>query len=478
MDRSDNIDTVNPHVEIPFDELQTTVQKLFPSCISRHIDTLYRIVWNQSEYEKTSISNRLRWKLSDTFYLEKRYRSSIEYNRSDEDSLKNTTALVPFRPSRADYQPLLFPVTNELTSRGIPTTVCAWKSDHGDSFEPDNFPNAELLYYDSVFDFTSYLRAKRRYRSLAENVSELCSCLNLGYKQTRRTVQFFKQYALNLTLFERVLDRTEPDMLYNIHYVTTPGFVEAINQYKRHATLTNALIQHGWFAWYPFHPHRKQDADISILWGEHFAERLDHNNIIPPTPTKVIGNPKLEHMRRHLDINSTGEDVLYASSPTQRDYVQDALRIVSAADEKASRWEVTYKPHPNEDCLKNYKPLLNEGLIDREQIIKDTSVHDLIVDSRIVVGTHSSVLLEALALDRVAIQLLPKRADNSWAQLGMYTSDSKNNFLSLVDNLVENTAFYDQTLTDEQYLRDQMFEDLETASEQIVKYLLQTQEHN
>lgn len=382
--------------------------------------------------------------------------------------------LIPFRPPRSDYQPLLSPVVEELSARGIPVTVCTWEADVGDAFDPAGFSDAEILRYDSVFDARSYLTAKRRYQSIAGDISDLCSWLDLGHRQIDRTIHFFKRYVLYWTLFEQVLEETEPDVLYNVHYTTTPGIVEAINDYERTQTLTNVLIQHGWFAWYPFHPHRKQDADVSILWGEHFAERLAENKVIPSTPTKVIGSPKIEQMREGFPIETMGEDVLYISSPSQPEYVRDALRLVAMVSEETDNWEVTYKAHPLETELKNYQQLIDDGLITRDQVVRDANVHKLIAESQIVVGTHSSVLLEALALDRVAIQLFPHRANNSWADMGMYASNSQEAFRSLINELVGCQSSYDQALDDEQRLKKRMFGTLNGVSKQIVDYLIQT----
>jgi hypothetical protein len=411
------------------------------------------------------------YKIDARYHHEQKYIRSLAKQRLGEYLHSNNTIVIPYTPARADYQHLLFPITQKLSDQGVDVTVCVWAADCNDAFDPNKFPDATILYYDSFFDNSAYLKAKRRYRRIETTLDHLFNWIELNKYQRKRTKSFYKQYSVDWVLFERILEATSPKILFNIHYVSNPGFVKAISVFQENNDLFNIIIQHGVFANHPFHPHRRGDADISILWGTHFENQLRNHSVVPPTPMKVMGNPKLEKIRSEHNFAEDSKGLLFVSTCSRPSYNRDALNLFADSVNKMDIEAVLYKPHPTEKKLSNYSQLLKSGDISLDQIVTNDSLYKLISDSRIIVGTHSTALIEAIFLNRVAIQLLPEQSGNKWAEMGMMNFASKSGLKTAISELLTDEEVYSDVLANEQILKQQMFENTSHTDDRIAEYI-------
>ena len=328
-----------------------------------------------------------------------------------------------------------------------------------------------------------YYMARNHYSKLKPAIEDLCAALKLGKGQVAATRTFFQTYCMDKALFRVVLEKTQPRLLYGFHYVSHPGYLAAIDEAKADGRqIANILIQHGVFNAGGFHDFK--GADCVIVWGRYFETVLRSIDRIPIPPLKVISNPKLEVQLSRLRPKQKAKSklakktILFASTPDTAfsgDGNAKALRLFAGAVSRLEQWQTIYKLHPAED-LENYGSLIRNGLIEPGQVLKDVSVHDLIGAADVVVGTQTTVLPEAIALGKPAIQLLPGLWQTDWPQYGLVAVSSEEELLKELHRILELPAYSEAVLAKERQLSEAMFGKIEGASARVADFLTEVLE--
>jgi len=110
-------------------------------------------------------------------------------------------------------------------------------------------------------------------------------------------------------------------------------------------------------------------------------------------------------------------------------------------------------------------------------LITDGSLYERIADSRVVVGFRSTGVIEAVALDRVAVQLSPSEAPEDWTKRGLFGTSDDAAIAAEIERLVKDDDYYSRRQTEQQAVRDVLFGDLENASERIADHLYDMLSH-
>jgi hypothetical protein len=454
----------DPPIRYTFEELRNRVAKRFPDYVTNHIDTLYRGWWNTSYLESTKGSASIRHILSSLLYIERDFLQQSRRRFAPPAFEHDRTLLVPFVPFRSDYQPLIYLVTNELCERKLNVVVLVTADEYNSDVDHDAYhPNTEFCIVDRYYTLAAYLRAKRRFREIKPTVERLCDTLDLSTRQRHNTRDFYREYCTDWTVFEAVLAETCPDLLYNIHYLNNPGYVRALDEHD--PTVPNVIIQHGINSGHPFGIFRAADVDLAVFWGTYFERKLD-TYLVPTPDTVQIGNPKLELVRSEVPVTDPGAGILYVPTKMSCEGAPEALEFFAELAAQHG-WPVTYKPHPRDDA----QTLAAHDTVDPEQIVEDRSLYELIADAKVVVGFRSTGLIEAVALDRVALQVRPSDAPEDWTGEGLLGSADEREIATEVSRLLTDEAYYDRRLREQETVRDWLFGDLENASARIADLL-------
>jgi len=287
-----------------------------------------------------------------------------------------------------------------------------------------------------------YDRARKRFSGLHRSALDFAREFDLDAEQRAATQLVLQAYAWQLELFTAALSDVRPAVVLGIHFMLNPGFVGALRETEQlGARPTTLLLQHGFFssAW---ETHDFIGADRVLLWGPRAASELA---AFPgPTPqTTVVGNPRLEALARGLGRGEHGVRttvlVLGTNDDTSPERQRDALFLVARGLAQSSTRSVLYRPHPAEP-VKTYQDLIAQGLILEEQVRREGTVHEALMQADLVVGTTSTTILEAVSLGIPAIQVLPELFEVDWYANGMITASTPGSLAEVVDTIMTNPA--------------------------------------
>jgi len=469
-------------------------RKLYEFCLSRYpddilhnLDVLYRYVWpfwdcGSEEAEpwnmnSTHVDGRQDWK--------RPYNEWCICHFSRRVLKRKKSLLVTVYPRRDDLQAFMHPIANILKEHGVPITVLAYRTipktgSSRDFFSSKQFPGCRIIHEEDYMASGDYPLIRARYDKLLPAISELCKEIQLNCRQRHSTRVFFWEYFMETILFRRILESARPSVIYGIHYILNPGYLAAIREAKTDGwSLKTVLMQHGEFSPGAFHDFK--GADCVILWGTYFQDVLTRmgGSTIPVPPSVVIGNPKLEvelvRIARNERVVSSKEsrrrNVVFVSEPS--DHSRKAMRLVAQAV-KGSDVHVTYKLHPGHHPheLAYCDELTSEGLVGKDQIAKDLNIYDAIADCEVVIGTRSTAILEAIAVGKPVLQILPELSQTDWAQRGILSASTEGQIRDRLRLLIESADYREKVLLSEQRLAREMFNDVEGAGQRVASYLL------
>ncbi len=403
-------------------------------------------------------ADRFRLK-SDEQYFERQYIDALRHRGKVGDK---SDILVPYVPCREDYEELLYPVVNSLSEAGYATTLFVPNREKLRSEVNEERFNVETITIgEEVLKLRDVRVAQTRFEAIKPSLMALSE-----YDESLKSsslFSFYMDFLIDEVIFERVLDKTDPVLLYGLHFATRPGYLSAVRKTRCGGIPRVIFIQHGAGAWpggYPFHDFA--GADKVILWGERTRDVVVEENMINSPPMKVIGSPKLQKKLEKHDANRSIEEReidLFYPSTLRGEYSKKSLGLLLQA-ELAQELTVVYKPHPSGE--KNlYLPATENGLIEDEQIVEGQSVAELASNAKIVVGTQSTALIEAIALNTPVVQLLPEQSDGNWNEQGLIGANSTEELEEQITKLLSEPEYYRSVLKTERKFARKKIQNIE-----------------
>lgn len=451
----------------------------YPDVILENIDILSREIWpifaNNAQTGNTTVQNAnidtrdlLMYKLSN-----KEIGDSSSYN----STLSKCDILIPFVPCRKDYQSFFSPVIEILSAQGVKTSIMISKSDMHRNISPELFPAVNFIFVEDLRTPQVDRLSVISYHHLKPIIDKLCDVLKLNQREIMGTTTFFKYYCLEKELMKSAIESVCPSVIFGLHYIGHPGYIKGINDGRGlNGNLKSVLIQHAFFG--PNIYHDFKGADYVLLWDKYFEEALNVDYMVIPIPiTKVIGNPKLEHaMNKNKLLRSCFSNqknvnvktvILYISNDPNGDIVP-ALEMFSQVVKCLENVVVIYKLHPGEN-LKYYYPLIEIGLIDIKQIIKDVSIYNLSNMVDLVVGTSSSSMYDFIALGKPAIQFIPDKPH--WKISGITNISTKDELRKELRSIIDSNSYKDTVLKEEQEGTKTTVGNIKNVSVEIAEFL-------
>lgn len=312
------------------------------------------------------------------------------------DPLGAADVLMMHVPARSDYHALLVPVAAELEKRG--TRVAHLAAGGG--------------WHQAAGGAVAAARARYAAARGQEERFARSWGLDDGARRDLRTL--LKVQAWDAVITGRALATTGARVGLAIHTNLDPGVLTAF----REARVPLLLMQHGVFsgAW---PEHDFLGASLLMTWGPYFSAEL--KKFPGPTPpTTVVGNPRLELLLKARQATGAAADagVVYFGTNYDESVDTRALRLAARALAGLPKGLVRYRPHPGESLAK-YRALVAEGVVAGEQVVTGADSYDLLPAAGVVVGSQTTLLLEAAAIGVPAVQVLPEAAPVDWAARGL-----------------------------------------------------------
>lgn len=447
--------------------------------IKGNLDIIYRMILR----EDFSIgkARQLKLKYGSRFYLEyyffKNTVKSFKLPLSKFKKIKDYKAdvLVFFTPYREDCEKFIYPVVNDLIAMNYKVTVVIPKIGAQRGFIASPKANF-LIYEDFARNITFYVKAQYIYNKIVDK--ELWSWFKnnkIGDVKKNKIEIFFKKHVIDSLIALDILSLVKPKVIYAIHYILNPGYLQAINVYKKNHTAVNVLIQHGFFLsnYYGFHDFK--GADIVILWGDYHKKILEQMADVPKN-IQVIGNPKLEMSLKEINerkIFKTKEKaVLYISenSPKKNKKDQAAFEIFLEAIKDLTNVIVKVKLHPGE-TLQDYREYLDEKKITKEQFIFNQDLYHVLLPVDLVIGRFSTAMFEAMALNKPVVPIATKHDDLIWREIGLSSVSDVDELSELVNRLLRYHKDADELIKRQNLQLGLIFGDYTNSTKKIASFL-------
>lgn len=342
--------------------------------------------------------------------------------------------LVTHLPGRPDYAPFLAPVAAELRARrrsvavALPSAQAAARVEYG--------PTPAFALQD-LADPAAYARARAAYAQLREPLLGFAARHRLSDDQRAYASIVLQAYCWQRELFATALTLTGARVVFGLHFMLDGGARGAIRARREAgAPVRTVLVQHGAIS-RTMPSHDFHGADLVLLWADDAAAELER--FPGPLPrTLVTGNPKLERLRAsqpppHAD-RGAGRRVLVLGTHGDPAREERALELAARALSGAGPFEVAFRPHPAEPAAR-YRALIERGLLQPHQLERGPDPYAAVRAADVVVGTQSTLLVEAVALGVPAVQLLPELFELGWAERGLAAASSEAELVALVSRL-------------------------------------------
>lgn len=348
--------------------------------------------------------------------------------------------LVTHFPGRPDYAPFLAPVAAELRSRGRSIAIAL--PPYPDKLR-DPYADLPTFHVHALTGPATYRTARSAMARLRSAARSFERRYRLGAQQRAYLSIVLQAYCWQRALFRSALSATGAELVLGFHTMLDPGLRGALRAHSDHAgPTTTVFVQHGVFS-RDWPTHDFHGADAVLLWGQDAARELAH--FPPPLPRGIVcGNPKLEWLRQRTDAQGrrptkdrlASQHVLFLGTNGEAGRDTDALRLVASALPQSESRQVTYRPHPAEPRHR-YQDLVREGTLSSHRVDGESDVYDALRNADVVVGTQSTLLLEAVALGVPAVQLMPERLELNWAKRGMPAASTPNELRAVLDALAD-----------------------------------------
>jgi hypothetical protein len=376
-------------------------------------------------------------------YMYKEY-FFIKNKKEAENILSNLNGkcdvLIPFFPYRSDYELFIFPVIEEMLNNGLNITLIipkkALSSTRIHSLKKKDLQI--LIYEELITQLVEYSKLNKYCR---DNIKVLRKNYSSEIYNFSKIYSMFYTFSFEYIMANKLLEILKPRVVYGIHFVLNPGFLEAIKE----KGLNVHLIQHGFFN---SNLHDFIGSNLVYLWGTYHQERL--KKIDSSIESIVIGNPKLTNLRiaDKYTLNEKMSILLISSGNTFSNKVLyrmtlNAIKAIKAY--KDSNVVLKYRLHPSED-IDDYREWIERGILRENEIIHSSNdVYNDIYQSEVVIGALSTVINEAAYLNRLAIRLFDPSLMEEIGD-GIIKVGTKEDLDTLLFQLL-NDDYYKQLLT-------------------------------
>lgn len=329
---------------------------------------------------------------------------------------RKVDVLVIHVPDRADYYPLLAPVAAELERRGTPVTQLAPSTGW-----PQTSPSA-------------WRRARALYGQLKRHEARFAARWGLTDEGRLELATVLRSQAYDAARTASALEASAAKVGVAIHTKLEPGVLTGF----REAGVPLLLMQHGVFsgAW---PEHDFMGSSMLLAWGPYFCNELASFKG-PTPPSTVVGNPRLERLLVQRNALAKRGGAVYFGTNYAEDVDRRALRLVAEALRGLDGPAPLYRPHPSEGREK-YRELVADGVIRADQLATSGDSYDLVHSAGVVLGSQTTLLLEAAAIGVPAVQVLPDDVPVDWAKRGLPHAATKEDLGSMVRAALHDRAY-------------------------------------
>jgi hypothetical protein len=372
--------------------------------------------------------------------------------------------LVTHFPRGEHYTPFLAPVAVELAKRG--RSVAAALSPESTDIR-GRYGSVPTFSLASLANPGAYVRARAMFARLRPSLRAFATRHALSGPRRAYLSLTLQAYCWQREIALIALALTGARVVFGLHFMLDGGIRGAIrNSGVRGARPRVVVMQHGIFVG-DWPTHDFHGADRVLLWADAWLTEL--NRFPTPLPAgTVIGNPKLEWL---LEGSATGSQSrplksAAAATGTQRVLVvgtngephrdRQALRLAATALPETDGLTVLFRPHPAEP-RENYLALIREGLLRPHQLDDSRDAYAALRSANVVIGTQSTLLLEAVSLGVPAVQLLPELFEVDWAQRGLPSASTAEELSVITTRLMMDATARRRALETARPLAEKLF---------------------
>lgn len=429
--------------------LTSTKEFLFPSGVFGGFDYGYYKgeicnlrVWSYARTE-TEIKAGMHRKIDENEY-------GLYINEYFQIKDNTSNVLFIFGHYRPDYEYLLFPVANRLVKKGLSVSI--------------------LIH-----------------NKYSTNLSMLSSEVKLIYEEQIFSNKVFSQRDEHrITTLLKIL---RPKFICSIHFSLNQDDLNAIK------SLINppicALIQHGVLRYFD-NTHDYHGADIVFLWGEYDKLILNQMDDVPPSI--VLGNPKIEQIKKDLKVRlkerkgnlakntkKANKDFkilyIFTADPENNHVIKANFELFIEGISQMQNSEVIYKMHPSIHpsasfefyqgyIFKNY---IDKGIIKQEQILRDGDIYDLIEEADIVIGDFSTSIYDAAALNKPVIKICHSIIEEKY--LKFHNAKTTKELIDIIKRLQTDQTYYAEFMKlQKRYLEDVYYK-INGSAKRIAEYI-------
>ncbi|HET9026723.1 MAG TPA: hypothetical protein VFN07_04260 [Trueperaceae bacterium] len=329
---------------------------------------------------------------------------------------RKVDVLVIHVPDRADYYPLLCPVAAELERRGTLVTQLTPST---------GWPQAAPA---------AWRRAQGNYGQLKRHEARFAARWGLTDEGRLELTTVLRTQAYDAARTASALEASAAKVGVAIHTKLEPGVLTGF----RETGVPLLLMQHGVFsgAW---PEHDFMGSSLLLAWGPYFSDELASFEG-PTPPSTVVGNPRLEGLLVDRSAHGKRGGAVYFGTNYAEDVDRRALRLVAEALRGLDGPPTLYRPHPSEGKEK-YQELVADGIIRAEQLATSGDSYDLVSGAGVVLGSQTTLLLEAAAIGVPALQVLPDDVPVDWAKRGLPHASAKEDVGSMVRAALHDGAY-------------------------------------
>ncbi|MGW8958143.1 LamG-like jellyroll fold domain-containing protein [Paenibacillus sp. NPDC055715] len=385
-----------------------------------------------------------------------------------------TDVLMLFNVYRNDYYQLYAPVADALVRQGRSVALAVPREEAN---ERSTFhPNVAIKTLQDITASQSILQLANEYykEHLAPALSQWFLAEGLPAKYQIYLKQYYRQYAADFMTMTALLHEIKPKMVYALHFISEPGYLDAIRNMNEQNSIRIFLMQHGFLFGDEVDSHDFKGADQVLLWGDYHKRFLD--NKTDARASISVGNPKLEYVYEQFKLkqNWTAAPnkprVLYISSDSPQRSIKskENLEIAIEAFNSISGIEVTYKLHPVES-ITDYDEYVSQNRIALQQL-STQNMNELLLETDLVIGDNSSSVFEAAALGIPVIQIsLPHQNETHLVFTRAASAQALN---SIIQKVITDSSYRESLLSNQKQWADQMFGEIAGSTQRVVNTIM------
>lgn len=441
--------------------------------LKENIDILCGYVWPTAP-QKLSLTEKIKnygrqktW--MEYTYLRSKYQKHISLPRR---TVQQVDVMVTLLPYRETYKELLYPIVKILNQTNVPVGV----------FTPSKESDLEIptdvrcvISQHDMITSEVYKQARDCFDNLKTDINTISTELSLNKVLSSITTDFFRRMIWDKMVFSEILRRITPKVVFGLHFVSKPGYLAAIQDMEPLNRPKLVLMQHG-----SLFNQRYLDfkgSDQVILWGNYFKNYLPNHPHLPKPAIKVIGHPNLNTLLKSANLCQTNKStrvptiVFMAENdePASKKRTSQAREIFVSTIGQVQSYIGIYKSHPSPIGIANSKALFALGKLGKCRLDTKSMPAEILPKADLIVGTSSTILLEAMALGIPVIQLLPEEMSSFWKNINLVNASTVNELIKLIDKLTFDVNYRKSVLEKQNGLVVDLWGNYQHASDLIAK---------